>query len=159
MIDQECLYEFRNVFESFDEKEALQEEIRLIDHYGRRDLDKGPLLNLTNGGEGASGRIPSTETRKKWSEIRKGRPATNLGKRYKHKTASPKKGKPWSEAQRFCYENRTPEQIEQRRQRSSLAHKGQIQTKAMRAAQSSRMSGDKNPNFGKGRTERKFNDE
>lgn len=45
------------VFETEDENAAFSKEIELIALYGRRDLKLGPLFNLTNGGEGASGAI------------------------------------------------------------------------------------------------------
>lgn len=41
-------------FESNLEVEALGEEIKLISELGRRDLKTGPLLNLTDGGEGVT---------------------------------------------------------------------------------------------------------
>jgi len=44
------------------EKQAFELEIRLISHIGRRDLKEGPLTNLTDGGEGSSGVIPSAKT-------------------------------------------------------------------------------------------------
>jgi NUMOD3 motif len=56
-----------------DEFTAFEEEKRLIAQYGRKDLGTGILINLTDGGEGPSGSIPSPETRKKMSDIRKGR--------------------------------------------------------------------------------------
>tara|TARA_R110000803_G_C11754919_1_gene293039 strand:+ start:58 stop:420 length:363 start_codon:yes stop_codon:yes gene_type:complete len=37
--------------------EAVKEEIRLINKYGRKDLGKGNLVNMTRGGEGC----PSNE--------------------------------------------------------------------------------------------------
>lgn len=39
------------------EEDAILHEIYLIDFYGRRDLGRGTLVNLTNGGEGTSGRF------------------------------------------------------------------------------------------------------
>jgi len=47
------------------EDEALSEEQRLIKLYGRRDLDTGSLYNMTDGGEGASGRILSETTKER----------------------------------------------------------------------------------------------
>lgn len=43
------------------EKEANQKEIEFIELYGRKDLCKGTLVNLSNGGEGVRGVIFSKE--------------------------------------------------------------------------------------------------
>lgn len=43
------------------EQEAIELEIYYINHIGRRDLNKGTLVNLTNGGEGSSGYIMTDE--------------------------------------------------------------------------------------------------
>jgi len=51
-----------------DEQYAYRVEKLLIAMWGRADLGKGPLTNLTDGGEGDSGRIVSDETRRKMSE-------------------------------------------------------------------------------------------
>lgn len=48
-----------------DEEESLSYEIWFIYKFGRKDQGKGPLLNLTDGGEGISN--PSLETREKIS--------------------------------------------------------------------------------------------
>lgn len=52
--------------ESLFESDAFDLETRLIKTIGRKDLGLGPLLNLTDGGEGESGRIISEETRIKY---------------------------------------------------------------------------------------------
>ena len=55
------------------EEHVLLEEVRLIKKIGRKDLDKGPLLNLTDGGETTAGIIPWNKGKKMmpWSlEIR-----------------------------------------------------------------------------------------
>lgn len=44
------------------------QEIFFISKFGRRDKKEGTLCNLTNGGEGATGRILSDSSRKKMSE-------------------------------------------------------------------------------------------
>jgi hypothetical protein len=43
------------------EQEAIKHEIYMIAVYGRKDLGTGILRNLTDGGEGTSGRIVSEE--------------------------------------------------------------------------------------------------
>jgi len=50
---------------------ACQMEIRLIKELGRRDLKKGRLINMTDGGEGHQN--PSKETRIKSSLLNKGK--------------------------------------------------------------------------------------
>ena len=44
-------FEYRVVFESESRDEVCQKEIELISLYGRRDLEAGPLVNMTSGGE------------------------------------------------------------------------------------------------------------
>ena len=43
------------------EEDALALEVELIKELGREDLKRGPLFNLTNGGEGTSGAVASRE--------------------------------------------------------------------------------------------------
>lgn len=50
------------------EEEALLCEQEAIAFFGRRDVGKGILVNMTDGGDGVAGRIPSNTTRKKWKE-------------------------------------------------------------------------------------------
>lgn len=59
-----------------DEELALLVEKELISKIGRKDMGRGPLLNLTDGGEGVSGRIsPHTpETKAKMSLAKIGVP-------------------------------------------------------------------------------------
>lgn len=62
-----------------DDKEILsQEEIRLIAYYKKRGAR---LTNLTDGGDGAPGRILSEASRKKMSESHKGQPGHWTGKK------------------------------------------------------------------------------
>ena len=81
------------------EAEAFRHEIYMIDVFGRKDLGTGILQNLTNGGDGTSGwvpseetrrkmssRIPSEETRAKMSEARKGEKNHNYGKTHSEET-------------------------------------------------------------------------
>lgn len=58
------------IYENLEEPIAFQNEIDLIKIIGRHDKKLGPLVNLTNGGDGGSGRIYicSDETRYKLSQ-------------------------------------------------------------------------------------------
>lgn len=58
--------------EDLIEEEAFKIEKYWIDRIGRRDKEEGSLVNLTDGGEGFSGRIITDDTRKKMSESKKG---------------------------------------------------------------------------------------
>ena len=51
-------------------EEACELEILLIDWYGRKDLGKGNLVNLTDGGEGVVGRVITEEFRELKRQIR-----------------------------------------------------------------------------------------
>ena len=53
--------------------EALKIEIETIARIGRIDTNTGPLINLTDGGEGASGAVRSEETKNKMSIAAKGK--------------------------------------------------------------------------------------
>jgi len=53
---------------NLEENYAFELEIKLIKIIGRKDLKLGPLTNLTDGGEGSSGRIASIETKHKISD-------------------------------------------------------------------------------------------
>ena len=62
------------------EEEAFKHEIYMIDVFGRKDLGTGILHNMTNGGEGGSGRVLSEETRRKLSDANRGKNHPNYGK-------------------------------------------------------------------------------
>ena len=68
------------------EEEAFRHEIYMIDVFGRKDLGTGILQNLTNGGEGMSGCIPSEETKRKLSEESKGEKNNFYGKTHSEET-------------------------------------------------------------------------
>jgi len=68
------------VEENLLEDESFDLETKLIREVGRVNLGIGPLTNLTDGGEGPSGRIKSEEEIKKISEAKKGENNPNWGK-------------------------------------------------------------------------------
>jgi len=61
------------LFSELTKKEAYQIEEYLVRYYGRRNLNTGILVNLTNGGEGDCGYKPTIETLKLKSKILKGK--------------------------------------------------------------------------------------
>jgi hypothetical protein len=64
------------IFNQADEQTALDMEVFWIAFYGREDLGKGTLFNLTAGGEGISG-YKHTQS---FIDSRKGLPSPNKGK-------------------------------------------------------------------------------
>lgn len=73
----------RIVFESDDEAEAFAEEVRLIAHYGRRDLGTGCLANRSSGGAGTPGLSPKVIAAKKAKLI--ARPRRQLSAEFREK--------------------------------------------------------------------------
>ena len=55
------------------EQDSFDLEIKMIATIGRYDLKRGPLCNLTDGGEGSSGYKHTEETKRKISESEKGK--------------------------------------------------------------------------------------
>lgn len=110
------------VRDQLEEKEALDLEMSDIKRIGRRDQGKGPLTNLTDGGEGASGfthseeakqrmskahlgKILSKETRQRMSEVHMGKKHTEetkqkIGKIHKGKVISEKTKQRMSKVQK-----------------------------------------------------------
>lgn len=71
------------------EKTAFHLECKYIDLIGRRNTHTGNLLNLTDGGEGGSGKVVTAQMRKNMSEGLKNMPeATRLGRNAKISAAN-----------------------------------------------------------------------
>ena len=62
------------LFEKLEYETAIKLEIEIISKIGRKDLDKGPLVNLTDGGEGTINM--SDEIKNKISKKLKGKKRT-----------------------------------------------------------------------------------
>ena len=54
-------YQVNIIYDNLSWKDVCKKEIELIAKYGRRDLGKGTLVNLTNGGDGVYGYIHTKE--------------------------------------------------------------------------------------------------
>ena len=79
-------YSVNIIHKDIDWEDACKIEKLLIEKYGRKDLGKGNLVNMTDGGEGVFGLIMSEETRRKMSEAQKGNKSINFGKTLSEET-------------------------------------------------------------------------
>ena len=125
--------------QNLTEAEAFKHEIYMISVLGRKDLGTGILRNRTNGGEGASGCIPSEETRKKISVATKGKNHPMYGKTLSDETKRKisektrgKKIKPFTE---------------EHRRKLSVASKNLSEETRKKLSDANR--GENNPNYGK----------
>jgi hypothetical protein len=60
------------LYDNLDEQTSFSLEIATIARYGRKDLKLGPLVNLSDGGEGPSGCIRTQEQKDNISKSKKG---------------------------------------------------------------------------------------
>ena len=79
-------------------KDACELEKLLISWYGRRNLNTGTLVNMTEGGDGSVGYSPSEESRRSRSEKMKGVPKSEKARKNMNKS---KIGKSISEEHRL----------------------------------------------------------
>ena len=66
-------YEVEIIVDYLTWEQALEKEKEFIQLYGRRDLNTGTLVNLTDGGDGILGYIPTKEMKEKLSNHFKGK--------------------------------------------------------------------------------------
>jgi len=91
-IVKKCGWKVDIVFDKLTWDEACKKEVELIKKYGRVDLGTGTLVNLTEGGEGAIGRVVKEETRYKMSKAKKGKKGLRQSKEQREKTSELMKG-------------------------------------------------------------------
>ena len=74
-------YEIQILKSDLTWEEACELEKILIAFYGRKELGTGPLVNMTEGGDGRRGSITSDETKAKLSKLAKGKVTSEETKR------------------------------------------------------------------------------
>jgi len=74
-------FKYKILLESDDINIIKAKEIELIAHYGKIKYKTGCLANITDGGEGTFGYIPTKETRLKHSKFMKGKKHSEETKR------------------------------------------------------------------------------
>ena len=122
-------YEIEILFDDISFDEAKVKEIEFIKLYGRKDLNTGCLVNMTDGGDGLINKVFTLEYRKNLSNSMKGRV---LSEEQKAKLRTYRLGVPNS-----------PEA----RAKISKANKGRINTPELMELLRNR-KGEKNPSFG-----------
>jgi len=122
-------FEVRIVVDGLTEREAFAEEIRRI---AEHRLAGAKLCNLSDGGEGPSGRKHTEEWKAENSRRMKGR---KVSEETKKKISDAHKGKQWA----LGYK-KTPEQIEKTRIAQLGRKKSQSEIENMSAAQKRRLS-------------------
>ena len=109
--------------QNLTEEEAFKHEIYMIALFGRKDLSTGILHNRTNGGDGTSGCVPDEITRKKLSNVWKGRKHSEETKKLMSEKA---KGKIRSEETRKRISDAKKNPSEETRNKLSKINKGRI---------------------------------
>ena len=80
------VFDVEVIFEATTESEINAKEIEFISIYGRKNLGKGTLCNLTDGADGSTGIVVSKETRLKLSASFSGENHPNFGKKLSAET-------------------------------------------------------------------------
>lgn len=122
-------YDIEILFDNISFEEAKEKEIEFIKIYGRKDLNTGTLVNMTDGGDGTVNKVITDEYRKNLSNAAKGR---ILSKEQKERLSQLRKG--------------VPNSLETRA-KISAANKGRKRSEKQMAACRDRV-GKKNPNWG-----------
>ncbi len=104
-------------------EEACNRERNLISEYGRKDLNIGSLVNMTDGGDGVVGRKVTEEWKQKLSDRGKGRVISEDTRR---KMSEAKKGIPKSEEWKQQHSSRMKGKThtEEAKQKVSMVRKG-----------------------------------
>jgi hypothetical protein len=119
--------------QNLTEEEAFKHEIYMISVFGRK-CDNGILLNKSIGGQGSSGFSPSEETRKIWSQQRKGKNNIVFTQEIKDKISNSKIGKKYSlELRKKLSEaHKGKPHSEETKKKMGITHRGRTFTKEWR---------------------------
>ena len=128
--------------QNLTEEEAFKHEIYMIAVFGRKDLGTGILYNMTDGGEGSSGGIPSEETRRKMSEAGKGK---IFSKEHRRKIGESNK--------RRIVSAETRRKISDAHKGENNHNYGKTLSEETKRKQSEVKIGENNPNYGKSHSE------
>ena len=85
-------YRVEILFDDLTYEQAKEKEIEFISLYGRKDLNNGCLVNMTDGGEGSLNVVVSEETRRLISQNNKGRKGFTHSEQSKMKISIAKTG-------------------------------------------------------------------
>lgn len=105
------------MFESDNLSDIQAKEKEFISLYGRRDNNKGTLVNLTDGGEGVFGLKMSDENKRKMSERQTGKPSHRKGIKSSEETK-----------EKIRQANLGKKQSEETKMKKSLATKGRVKS-------------------------------
>ena len=109
------------LFDNLTWEEACEKEKEFIELYGRKDLELGTLVNMTNGGDGSIGYKNSEESNKKRSDKLKNRVMTE---EHRRKISESLKGHKVSEKSLNALMERNKKPIsDEQRKNMSLAQK------------------------------------
>lgn len=90
-------YKVELLYENITWEDACEKEKELIKKYGRKQLNQGTLVNMTDGGDGGKGMILSEETKEKIRKFqlsmnKKGKPGRVQSEEIKEKIRNTLKG-------------------------------------------------------------------
>ena len=130
--------------QNLTEEEAFKHEVYMIDVFGRKDLGTGILVNMTNGGEGASGWVPSEENKKNISDAKK-----NPSEETRRKISDAKKNPSEETRKKMSDVQKGKILTEETRRKISVANKDKILSEEHKKKISDAQKGNKNHNYGK----------
>lgn len=98
-------YEVEIMLDNLTWEEACKKEIEFIKLYGRRNLNEGTLVNMTDGGDGTLGlkQSPSQETKEKMRQAKLGK---KLSEEHRKKLCASKKGNCYTKGRKHSEESK-----------------------------------------------------